>query len=215
MMTSAVNGIHFLVEGADDCKFWRTRTKSKITSIVNCEGRSNLLGASQIIVRQQLQNIAGVYDADFEHLLGVVHFPDILTPTDQNDLEITLVTSGALAALLHEFGDDALISDFQRKNGIQVPDYLEAATREFGRLRFLNHQLSHRVDFDRLSPYRFISQDYWKLDLDGLHAEYAKMIGISIENLRLLIEKIFLLHKNGDCAKGMIASVFWPRVYVK
>lgn len=183
MMSSTFKGVFFLVEGDDDSKFWKTRIAKGQTSIVNCEGKPNLLGASQIISRQGLSRVAGVYDPDFEHLFGVIHVPNILTPTDENDLEVTLLASEALDLLLHEYADEALLGEFRVSQDLSAVDQLERMSQEFGKLRLLSKQLDHNVDFDRLSPYRFVSQDDWSLDLVELHVEYARLAGISVEQL--------------------------------
>lgn len=183
MMSATFKGVHFLVEGDDDSKFWKTRIAKERTSIVNCEGKPNLLGASQIISRQGLSRVAGVYDPDFEHLFGVIHFPNVLTPTDENDLEVTLLASEALDLLLHEYADETLLGAFKASQGLSAVGQLERMSQEFGKLRLLSKQLGHNVDFDRLSPYRFVSQDDWILDLAELHVEYARLAGISVAQL--------------------------------
>lgn len=189
-MSSTFKGVHFLVEGDDDSKFWKPRIAKGKTSIVNCEGKSNLLGASKIIVEQGLSCVAGVYDSDFEHLFGVVHAPDMLTPTDENDLEVTLLTSKALEILLHEYADDALLQAFQTSHGISVVEHLELVSQEFGKLRLINKQCGHNVDFEHLSPYRFVSQDDWTLDRVGLHSEYAELADITPSRLQIDLASI-------------------------
>lgn len=188
MMSATFKGIHFLVEGDDDSKFWKPRVSSSSVSIVNCEGKSNLLGASALIQRAGLTSIAGVYDPDFERLFGVTHHPTILTPTDHNDLELTLIASEALTTLLHEFGDLDQIEDFERTHGLTVAKHLELTSRQFGQLRYLSGVLGHRVDFDRLSPYRFVSPDTWELDRAALVSEYALLSSLSVGQLEVLIQ---------------------------
>ena len=131
MMSASFSGVHFLVEGDDDSRFWKPRVSSTSVTIVNCEGKPNLLGASALIQRLGISAVAGVYDPDFERLFGVTHHPNILTPTDHNDLELTLIASDALNSLLHEFGDPDLIADFERTHGISVAHHLEATSRQF------------------------------------------------------------------------------------
>lgn len=184
MMSSTFNGVHFLVEGDDDSRFWKPRIAKQKTSIVNCEGRPNLLGASQLILRQGIGCAAGVYDSDFDQHFGIIHCPDILAATDENDLEVTLLASEALSAILHEYADESLIRTFEVDRGMSAVSYLERVSQEFGKLRLLNKQLNHNVDFDRLSPYRFVSPEDWSLDLVGLHAEYTRLAGISAAQLQ-------------------------------
>lgn len=187
MMSATFKGVHFLVEGDEDIRFWKNRVSRTNVSIVNCEGKPNLLGASALLQRVGLNSVSGVYDPDFERLFGVTHFPSFLTPTDENDLELTLMVSRALKAVLDEFTVEALVLDFEQRTGTSVLVHLEKLSRCFGELRILNSILGHRVDFDRLSPYRFVSIDTWQLDLAALHAEYAALAGIQVSDLGALI----------------------------
>lgn len=179
MMSATFKGVHFLVEGDDDSKFWKPRVDSGSVAIVNCEGKPNLLGASTLVKRHGLLSVAGIYDPDFERLFGVTHHVDILVPTDHNDLELTLVASQALNILLHEYGEPNQILSFENSRGISVAQHLETTSRQFGQLRYLSGSLGHNVDFDRLSPYRFVTQDTWTLDRASLVSEYANLAGIS------------------------------------
>ncbi|MBT9488151.1 MAG: DUF4435 domain-containing protein [Rubrivivax sp.] len=188
MMSATFSGVHFLVEGDDDSKFWKPRVSSASVTIVSCEGKPNLLGASALIQRLGISSVAGVYDPDFERLFGVSHHPNILAPTDHNDLELTLIASDALSSLLHEFGDPGQIADFESNQGKSVADHLEATSRQFGQLRYLNEILRHQVDFDRLSPYRFVSADTWTLDRPALISEYAILSGLAVPDVETLIQ---------------------------
>ena len=49
----------------------------------------------------------------------------------------------------------------------------------FGCFRYLNQVNGHKVDFDSLSPYRFISVHNWELDREKLLQEYSMLAGIS------------------------------------
>jgi hypothetical protein len=188
MMSASFSGVHFLVEGDDDSKFWKPRVSSASVTIVNCEGKPNLLGASDLVQRLGISAVAGVYDPDFERLFGITHYPNILAPTDQNDLELTLITSDALNALLHEFGDPGQIADFEKTQGVSVVHHLELTSRQFGQLRYLSSSLRHQVDFDRLSPYRFVSAETWTLDRPALISEYALLSGITAADVENLLQ---------------------------
>lgn len=188
MMSASFSGVHFLVEGDDDSKFWKPRVSSSSVTIVNCEGKPNLLGASALIQKLGLSSVAGVYDPDFERLFGVTHHPNILTPTDHNDLELTLIASQALTSLLHEFADPVQIADFERSQGVTVAQHLESTSRQFGQLRYLSGALRLSVDFDRLSPYRFVSADTWTLDRPALISEYGQLSGLTAPDVEALIQ---------------------------
>ncbi len=170
--------VHFLVEGATDSKFWKKFLDDDVAEIVLCEGRPQLLGAMDLWSRQDRPSIhiMGVYDKDYDQLMGYdLRHPDYLARTDANDLEVMLVTSVALKAVLDEFADATLVGDFEQKNGIEVPDHIEKVSREFGRLRFLNEHKNLNVDFGNLSPHRFVSTDDWLLNLEGLHEYFCQL----------------------------------------
>jgi hypothetical protein len=188
MMNSTFRGIHFLVEGIDDSKFWKHRLNSDNVAIVNCEGKLNLLGVAADIFNTSISGVAGVYDADFDRLLGISHSPNFVVPTDANDLEISLLMSGALNIFLSEYADAELLYDFENTSGISAAEQIERTSREFGRLRFLSNVAGHRVDFDQLSPYRFVSIDDWSLDHTALKNEYAALASIDIQDLEAMLE---------------------------
>lgn len=188
MMSASFKGIHFLVEGADDSKFWKPRVSANSVALVNCEGKPNLLGASDIVQRNAIASVIGVYDPDFDRLCGISHYPNMLTPTDHNDLELTLIASEALDMIIHEFGDPVQIADFECSQGITVAQHLEKTSGQFGQLRYLNEILRHKVDFERLSPYRFVSLDSWMLDRPALISEYARLAGLVPADIEGLLE---------------------------
>jgi len=183
MMRSAFSGVNFLVEGESDSIFWKPRLSSENVSIVSCEGKSNLIGAVAAIAGIGTTLVAGIYDADFDRIRGIVHFPTILAVTDENDLETTMLATEALRSVLHEFADVTRLELFERNMRRSVVEHVQRHSYEFGCLRFVNESNAHGVNFDNLSPYRFVSATDWRLDLDALRAEYAKLAGISAANL--------------------------------
>jgi Protein of unknown function (DUF4435) len=184
MMRSTFNGVHFLVEGEDDSRFWKHYLKRQNVSLVDCGGRPNLIGATHKIDQAAITGVAGVYDPDFDRLHGTPpHAPHILVQTDANDLETTLLTSAALAKLLAEYADTTLLVAFESSRGVSVLEHIERTASEFGRLRFLNSVAGYRVDFAKLSPYRFVSKDDWSLDLAGLKTAFAALASISLAAL--------------------------------
>ena len=179
-------GVHFLVEGATDSKFWEKFIDPETVDMVHCEGRVQLLGAVDIWRQRDRPDIRilGIYDKDYDELSGCgLRYPDYLTRTDYNDLEVGLVVSEALNAVLHEFADDALVAAFEQRNTRSVVNHVEQLSREFGKLRFLNlrHQLN--VSFSKLSPHRFVSKEDWHLDCPALHQAFCQEANLGLMQL--------------------------------
>jgi Protein of unknown function (DUF4435) len=202
MMSTTFKGIHFLVEGDDDGRFWKRRVAPGKVSIVDCEGKPKLLEATRLCLAAGIASIVGVYDSDFDRLFDVFHFPKTLSQTDHNDLETTMLASEALSSLLHEFGDAQKISGFEDVYGTPIADHIEKISSQFGQLRFLSRKMNHGVNFDNLSPYRFVSRETWTLDRSLLLEEYAVSVGISVERLNELIQTHCLRHEPWSMSQG-------------
>jgi hypothetical protein len=187
MMRSAFSGVHFLAEGEDDIRFWKHHLKLQNVNLVDCGGKHNLIGAAHLINNagnSALPAATGVYDPDFERLHGTApHLPAMLVQTDANDLETTLLQSDALHRVLTEYADPARLKSFENRSGISVAMHIEQSSREFGRLRFLNELIGYGVNFKHLSPYRFVSDHDWSLNLPELKAEFAQLAAISLPQL--------------------------------
>lgn len=186
-MQSTFKGVQFLVEGEDDSRFWTLRVADGNVAIVICEGKYNLIQTISQVITLGLPNVIGIYDRDFDRLQGINHASDILTATDENDLEITLLLSKAMDVFLFEYADANLIQAFEALKAIPVLQHLENIATHFGRLRYVNHMERHGVNFDSLSPYRFVSVDQWELDIGSLKNEYASLAAISTSDLDRLL----------------------------
>lgn len=182
-MSASFRGAHFLVEGINDSQFWKPRLAPHNVSIVICEGKPNLLGVAGTIGTDLEERIVGIFDTDFDVLLGKMNAFPFLAQTDENDLELTLITSLAFDRVLHEYADMERLPRFEQKIGITALEYIEQTSREFGYLRLLNCIYSHRVDFDKLSPYRFMSEQSWDMDHHSLRSSYSNLAAISEHDL--------------------------------
>ena len=179
MISSNFSGSHFLVEGTDDCKFWRPRLISQNVNLVDCEGKTNLLDSAGILANN-FSKVVGVFDSDFDIHRGIVCPHNFLIHTDDNDLEIMLVKSSAFDTFKNEFAELPLIQKFENSVGVSVIEHIEKISKAFGQLRFLSCIRGHRVDFDKLSPYRFVSPINWSFDYDSLKSEYANLANMTV-----------------------------------
>lgn len=66
---------------------------------------------------------------------------------------------------------------------MSVLEHLQTTSQEFGQLRYLNEKLGLNVQFERLSPYRFVSEDTWMLDRPSLISEYARLSQLSASDV--------------------------------
>lgn len=213
MMQANFKGIQFLVEGADDSKFWKPRLRDGEVAIVICEGKKNLVDTAGLIVTFGIKKVVGIYDRDFDGISGITHHPQVLAVTDENDLEITMIRSGALQTLLMEYAEPDQVRLFESARSIRVVNHVEKLTKEFGCLRYVNHVERHGVNFDDLSIYRFISSTEWDINASELYAEYARLAAITTSDLNALVAKHCVLtdpwiYCQGHDAASILAQGF-------
>lgn len=181
-------GVFFLVEGCDDMKFWKPHLDDDNTVIIKCEGKTKLLGAADKAHLSGLSTkITGVYDADLDHLLKTLHPASNVIPTDYNALEILLLRSQAFDKFLYEYGDSALINQFEKSQNLSVSKHIENISCRFGQLRLVNWIEKHGIDFKRLPPSTFVDRVTWNCDYTRLNASYADIAKISVQDLDILL----------------------------
>ncbi|SDZ69495.1 Protein of unknown function [Variovorax sp. YR266] len=196
----------FIVEGHDDSRFWKARTVPRKVTIVDCEGKQNLIEVARHASEAGKNYVVGVYDADFDHLSGVRHYADFLAITDENDLEVTLLRSPCLSRFLDHFAEMDRVVVFEDSIRATVSDYIESIARKFGELRFLNYQNHLGVNFDFLSPYRFVRADNWEFNLNELHRQFLQLSGLTQEDLDLHLAGLqkygkWVLVQGHDCVR--------------
>lgn len=193
LKSSGFDGIFLAVEGDFDSRFWSTRINSNFARIVHCGGKPNLLGLLELYVDHGYKGLAAIADADFDRLFGKIDSHWCLSYTDHSDLESTLIISNALPRILSEYADKLKIDWFEESSGKRIQDHLRLLASFFGTLRFVNEAKNYRVDFDKLSPYKYISGTSWALDEVALVQDFLSLAGITSEQLLLDQNK---LHAN-------------------
>lgn len=183
MLRAAEQTTGFIVEGHDDSRFWKARTVPQKVTVVDCEGKTNLIEVARHASEAGKNYVVGVYDADFDYLENVRYYPERLAITDENDLEITLLRSPCLGRFLDHFAETDKVKAFESSIRSTVCEHIASIARKFGELRFINHQNRLGINFDFLSPYRFVSVESWSLNLGELHQQFLQLAGWTQDDL--------------------------------
>lgn len=179
LKSSGFSGIFLAVEGDFDSRFWGARIDVNNARIVHCGGKPNLLGLLDLYEQHNYRRLAAVADSDFDHLLGRSRSLWNLAYTDLYDLESTLICSGALQRVLAEYADILKIQSFENSNNFYVKEHLRVVSTSFGKLRFINAVKDYGVDFDKLSPYKYVDTASWNLNEMTLVSDFLGLAGIT------------------------------------
>ncbi len=197
LKSSGFKGLFLALEGEDDIRFWRSRVDPSSLRLLQCGGKSILMGLLDIVEARNHTRTLALADADFERALNTLRVSTSLAYTDLCDLDSTLVFSKALDKIISEYGDHIKLAAFEAAQGISFVRHLIKISLAFGRLRFVNFSQGWGVDFDKLSPYKYVDHSTWALDESRLNADVLQLSNCSqLEFDSAILECLEVL--NGD-----------------
>ena len=161
------DGSFLVVEGGSDKRFWWPRCQDDC-EIVDGEGKENVVGCIEKLDGEKFRGALGVTDSDYDSLMGVPLASGNLVATETHDLECLLIQSPALETILAEFGVPEKISKFENTSGVDVRTALLDRAVIFGRLRWATFQFKLDINHDSIRVVRFVSDQTWEVDHDGL-----------------------------------------------
>lgn len=181
------------VEGENDEKFWTGYISEKscyIVFVVSFQ-KNNLkkTGKSQVIDNIQTLNrnnkitgFLGIVDDDFDTLFGK-RKEDNVCVTETHDLETFLLSSPfVFKKLLGEFGDSSVITDFEKKIGKNVQDYLFELALPFAQIEWVKQNLQPELQLKELHKNETVLiRNKWQLDTLRLY-ELVKNAGIDVDS---------------------------------
>lgn len=160
-----------LVEGIDDQRFFKPRLAQAACELVMSGDKASAVGAIRLLDNQAFRGAVAIVDDDCDSLEGRSTGSANLIATDAHDLECLLLRSPALDSVLSEYAAADALRRLQDQ-GQGVREMLLERGLLFGRLRWLNARHDWRVNFERLSPYRFVARETWEVRHADLRAEF-------------------------------------------
>lgn len=186
LMTRSVFGGSLLVlEGDDDAKFWKARSRGKAAcQVVLAGGKRTAIGALVKIYGLSQVGIIAIVDDDYDSLLGrSLPLPHII-PTETCDIEALMLKSTALESIVFELGDETKISLIERTEGRTIREAITSRALIFGQLRYLNVLNSWNVSFEKMSPFRFVDIATWGFERAAILGEVCRQVpGLMMEDL--------------------------------
>jgi len=134
MMRPLFKGAVLLVEGDSDAHVYKRFVREKDCRVVPAHGKSNVLGAMEILEGALIRGVLAIVDSDYWRLEGKEPDSENVLLTDTHDLETMIVSSRALDTVLGEFGSPPKI----RRLGGDVRKLLLKAARPIGFVRWIS-----------------------------------------------------------------------------
>ena len=189
MLRATHNGSFLLVEGSADKRFLSGFVDLSSCEVVICSGRENLLGAVSELGNEGFQGALGFADRDFSDITGYPGHQGVVVYTDENDLEMMLLCSGALDKILMEYGKSCIARTLA-KAGNNIRNMIFKSARVIGTLRILSHEKSWSLRFDNMK-YNFVDTGSCLLDVkktvNHVMRRTGRSIGLSADAVESLV----------------------------
>lgn len=188
MSLAAFKGVNVLVEGPTDSKFWKLQfDRNAAFQVVICGNKHVVTSSIKQLEILSLPLMLGIIDDDFDTILGIVHGSNNIFATDTHDLETMFLCSSALQVILTEYGDEVKIARFESASTKSVLDALVEMALIWGKLRLISERNKTNVDFDDFSPWKYVKEDTWGLDMNRLFADFGLKISTTPSDVEKLV----------------------------
>ncbi|MDE2758672.1 MAG: DUF4435 domain-containing protein [Paracoccaceae bacterium] len=181
-----------LVEGTSDDILFKKFVQDEKCRIHICHSKQNLLDAITDLDKDGVPGVIGICDKDFSDILGFPAKKDSILFTDENDIEIMIISSTVFHSLLMEYGKDERVKALETTVGKPIREQIFEAASFIGVLRLISSREKLNLKF-RDMDYKFVKKN-GSFNLDKLQTvkyilNRSKKSGIKICDLLALMEE--------------------------
>lgn len=143
-----------LIEGDTDARLFKKFITANTCTITVCFGRGNLLEIITKLHQTKFEKILGICDKDFAETLGYPEYQGFIVFTDNNDIEIDIISSPALENVLAEFGSIQKVKAVKADNSGSVSNFILNHAKYLGEIRLSSRIHNWNIDFKKMK-FRF------------------------------------------------------------
>ncbi len=195
MMRTAFRGSILILEGDTDARFFERFTEESLCRVLPAHGKEKAVEAISLLLQDGFSGALAVVDADFQRILNQ-DCPSGVCLTDHHDLEILLVESKALEAVVSEYGSkEKLAKRFRSNAANSIRSILYRCAKPIGLLRLCALKEKVSLKFEGLKFQLFVNRDTLKLDVD-------KLLPRLLSNSRFPVSKEWCEKAMASCTQG-------------
>lgn len=151
MNRAVLEGAFLLVEGQTDFRIFERFVNPEKCTIIDCRGNENLFGTITILEDDHFAGVIAIADKDYFDIIGYPYYRGSVVFTDENDLEMMILSSSALQHTIQEFGSENKIDAQPDEVHVQIAEWASIV----GALRLASISKSWALDFDGMT-YKFV-----------------------------------------------------------
>ena len=160
------SGSFLIVEGKNDThllKRFHSRGKCQILTAFT---RENVVGSIVLLDTDGISGVLGLIDRDYVDLVPEEINSKNVVYTEENDVEMMILCSPALEAVLAEYGSEDKIRSVQRESGKEVRELIFDAYAVIGALRVISKRDGLGLKFAGMS-FRFQNDNEIHIDVEA------------------------------------------------
>ncbi|WP_082884484.1 DUF4435 domain-containing protein [Achromobacter insolitus] len=184
MTRAAFSGTVLILEGNSDSIFWRSHIDHKNCQITIAGGKSTCLEVARKLDEENFKGHLAIVDDDYDFFLGKKYDSPNVIHSDTNDLETLIASSPAIEKTLAEHLNSNDAGECARIS-LGIIEVAKNMSLYFGRLRYANRLQDLNVDFNSLSPWKYISEENLELQLQSLIADFATLANKDVQSVTL------------------------------
>ena len=175
LRTSKQNYAILITEGETDVNIYSRLLEDLQVIIISASGKRNACEAAKKGDNRWDSNIVFAIDADFDRILGKKYIDRVIL-TDQNDMECTMISQGALRHLLNELFSSTEQQNICRAENVKsIEELLVNSASHIGRYRIANafNNLSLRMRMESIDMTTLLCANRFAIDDNVLRSEIS------------------------------------------
>lgn len=155
------------VEGKNDIPVFKMIINKETCKIISCGDKKQVINTVDFFNNKKDDGIIGVVDKDYDEIMCYnndtvkKNKKGNIIYTDENDMEMQMVSTQAFDKLLYSYADEKLLEEFERKNGVMVFDYIVNICYIIGKVRLKAYNERASIKFNT-SDITLCINDSWK-----------------------------------------------------
>ena len=189
---ASFQGSILLVEGAGDALLYGKFVSSDQCLILTAFSRNNVEDTFVELGTDDIAGVLGLVDRDYDKE-DDENFPDHIIRTEENDLEMMIICSPALDAVLEEYGSKGKINKVENSTKKSVREVLFECAAVIGAVRVLSKKKKLNLTFSGMK-WRFKGSGSIEIDVDRQYKQIliasSAVEGWNLARLRRDAEKV-------------------------
>ncbi len=167
MKRNIIDKSFLLVEGDDDCRFFRNFIDKNKCQLKQVEGKPNVITTVQKLNESNTEGVLAIVDADFDNLNNT-NYPGNIILTDTHDIETMISKTKAFNKIIYEYADEQSIESFEKRISNKLKDIILNSASIIGFLRWISQREKLMLQFRDIEFEYFINERTLEVEIDSL-----------------------------------------------